>query len=71
MKPYSKVASRIPELTTVYMTSGVDIPVDTRDWGVLAADQDIVHLGGLVNVRKNVGGGSFLAGYKRVYSGEW
>ncbi|RMZ52146.1 hypothetical protein APUTEX25_001536 [Auxenochlorella protothecoides] len=68
VKPYSKVASRIPELTTVYMTSGVDIPVDTRDWGVLAADQDIVHLGGLVNVRKNVGGGSFLAGYKRVYS---
>lgn len=155
--PYARNLPRTPEITNIYMTSGVDVPMDTQDWGLLGADQDVVHLGGesllwvallcmgecwhldigwsrvagaglgaagggpgrsapggwlffgpvflfiiskamqpekelgaagvagpivsagpaqhavpglagLVNVRKNVGGGSFLAGYKRAYS---
>ena len=40
------MASRVPDLTNIYMTSGVDIPVDSRDWGWFASEQDAVHLGG-------------------------
>ena len=50
VKPYSSMASRVPDLTNIYMTSGVDIPVDSRDWGWLASEQDAVHLGGAAAV---------------------
>lgn len=46
VSPYARNLPRTPEITNVYMTSGVDVPVDTKDWGVLGADQDIVHMGG-------------------------
>jgi len=51
------------------MTSGVDIPVtSSKHWGALGSEQDVLHIGGLVSVRDNVGGGSFMAGYRRIYS---
>ncbi|KAL4442759.1 hypothetical protein ABPG77_006753 [Micractinium sp. CCAP 211/92] len=68
VNPYARHVARTPELTNIYMTSGLDVPLESRDWGWLASEQDVAHLGGLVNVRKNVGGGSFLAGYKRHFA---
>ncbi|EFN53601.1 hypothetical protein CHLNCDRAFT_58555 [Chlorella variabilis] len=68
VRPYSRSVARTPELTSIYMTSGLDVPLESRDWGWLGSEQDVAHLGGLVNVRKNVGGGSFLAGYKRHFA---
>jgi DnaJ family protein C protein 11 len=68
VSPYMPSLPRTPELTSIYMTSGLDVPLESKDWGWLASEQDVAHLGGLVNVRKNVGGGSFLAGYKRHFA---
>jgi DnaJ family protein C protein 11 len=69
VSPYARDLPRAPEITNIYMTSGVDVPVDAaRDWGPLASEQDVLHLGGLVSVRGDAGGGSFLAGYKRSYA---
>lgn len=68
VNPYAPHLARTPELTNIYMTSGLDVPLESRDWGWLASEQDVAHLGGLVSVRKNVGGGSFLAGYKRHFA---
>lgn len=66
--PYSHDVPRTPEISNVYMTTGVDVPIEaSKDWGPFASERDVIHLGGLVSVRKEVGGGSFLAGYKRVY----
>lgn len=139
VSPYMPSLPRTPELTSIYMTSGLDVPLESKDWGWLASEQDVAHLGGawhppvplaiaiavnsasapdlmhhllcaaakwrlrctahsvkcasppasacsrllllptllhllvvprpgLVNVRQNVGGGSFLAGYKRHFA---
>ncbi len=46
VSPYARNLPRWPEITNIYMTSGVDVPVDTQDWGLLGAEQDVVHLGG-------------------------
>lgn len=37
---------RTPELTSIYMTSGLDVPLESKDWGWLASEQDVAHLGG-------------------------
>lgn len=67
--PYARNVSRTPDLTSVSMTSGVDIPIEaSKHWGVLGSEHDILHLGGFAYVRGDHGGGSFLAGYRRVYS---
>lgn len=68
VNPYAAHLARTPEITNIYMTSGLDVPLESKDWGWLGSEQDVAHLGGLVNVRKNVGGGSFLAGYKRHFA---
>ena len=68
--PYNRDLPRTPELRSVSMTSGIDIPIEGgKHLGpLLSADADVLHLGGFVYVRGEQGGGSFIAGYKRVYS---
>ena len=69
ISPYDTSLPRTPELKTVSMNSGIDIPIESsKDWGPLASESDTLHLGGFVYVRGDHGGGSFLAGYKRVYA---
>jgi DnaJ homolog subfamily C member 11 len=69
VSPYDSSLPRTPELKTVSMNSGIDIPIESaKDWGPLASESDTLHLGGFVYVRGDHGGGSFLAGYKRVYA---
>jgi DnaJ family protein C protein 11 len=69
VSPYDSSLPRTPELKTVSMNSGIDIPIESaKDWGPLASESDTLHLGGFVYVRGDQGGGSFLAGYKRVYA---
>lgn len=120
VNPYNASLPRTPELTNIYMTSGLDVPLESKDWwGPISSEQDVAHLGGeqqqaqlwqprlsspvslvgcligwtgwpgrqrsmqqappcvapacprgagLVSVRRNVGGGSFLAGYKRSFA---
>lgn len=46
MNPYAPHLARTPELTNIYMTSGLDVPLESRDWGWLASEQDVAHLGG-------------------------
>ena len=46
VSPYARNLPRTPEITNIYMTSGVDVPVDSKDWGLLGSDQDALHLGG-------------------------
>jgi len=46
VRPYSRHVARTPEITNIYMTSGLDVPIDSRDWGVLSSEQDVLHLGG-------------------------
>lgn len=65
--PYDRRARTLPDLRGVFVSSGVDVPVDTTDWGAFASASDVAHLGGLVSVQRSQGGGSFVAGYKRVY----
>lgn len=66
--------SRMPQITTVYMSTGVDVSIDTSDeaWlpAVLSSQQDSLHLGGMVMTAPNGsgGGGSFVAGYHRFYA---
>lgn len=54
VSPYAPHLPRTPEITNIYMTSGVDMPLDSQDWGVLGADQDVIHLGGEVPNCRNV-----------------
>jgi DnaJ family protein C protein 11 len=69
VSPYDTSLPRTPELKTVSMNSGIDIPIESsKDWGPLSSESDTLHLGGFVYVRGDHGGGSFLAGYKRVYA---
>jgi len=69
ISPYDSSLPRTPELKTVSMNSGIDIPIEScKDWGPLSSESDTLHLGGFVYVRGDHGGGSFLAGYKRVYA---
>ncbi|KAG7668677.1 hypothetical protein KSW81_005436 [Nannochloris sp. 'desiccata'] len=69
ISPYDSSLPRTPELKTVSMNSGIDIPIESsKDWGPLASESDTLHLGGFVYVRGDHGGGSFLAGYKRAYA---
>ena len=65
-----------PQITTVYMSTGVDIPLDPSsegsalDWlpPLLLSEQDSLHLGGMVVSGGSAnGGGSFVAGYHRFY----
>lgn len=69
--PYARNIARTPDLTSLSMTTGVDIPIEgSKDWGaLLGSDQDVLHLGGFVFSRGGAGGGSFLAGYRRLYAG--
>jgi DnaJ family protein C protein 11 len=66
--------SRMPHITTVYMSTGVDVPIDTAEetWlpAVLSSQQDSLHLGGMVMTAPHGsgGGGSFVAGYHRFYA---
>lgn len=66
--------SRKPQITTVYMSTGVDVPIDTAEeaWlpAVLSSQQDSLHLGGMVMTAPHGsgGGGSFVAGYHRFYA---
>ena len=66
--------SRMPQITTVYMSTGVDVPINTAEeaWlpAVLSSQQDSLHLGGMVMTapRGSGGGGSFVAGYHRFYA---
>lgn len=46
VSPYARNLPRTPEITNIYMTSGVDVPIESKDWGILGAEQDVVHLGG-------------------------
>ena len=47
VSPYDAGLPRTPELTNIYMTSGLDVPLDSRDWpALLASEQDVAHLGG-------------------------
>ncbi|KAK9804851.1 hypothetical protein WJX72_008677 [[Myrmecia] bisecta] len=57
--PYDKRVSRAPEITQVAMTSQVQAPL---------TDDMAATFGGQVFVRRNVGGGSFICGIKRVIS---
>lgn len=68
--------SRTPQITTVYMSTGIDIPIDPSsealDWlpDALSSEQDSLHLGGMVMSApggSGQGGGSFVAGYHRFY----
>lgn len=80
VRPYSRNVSRKPEIVSIYMSSGVDLPVEfmtpenVRPFvghkmaSVLGAERDIAHLGGMVYVRRSEGQGSFIAGYKRAWS---
>ena len=80
VRPYSKHVARHPEISSVYMTSGVDVPLENltpenvmpvvgeRLSSVVGADRDVLHLGGIVFVRRSEGQGSFIAGYKRAWS---
>lgn len=70
VRPYNKKVSRTPDLKNIYMTSGVDVPIDPRHWWTpISAQQDIAHLGGFVTVRRgHEGGGAVLAGYRRTYA---
>jgi DnaJ family protein C protein 11 len=70
--PYARNVARTPDLVSMSMTTGVDVPIDgSKDWGpLLGSDQDVLHLGGFVYSRGGAGGGgSFLAGYRRLYAG--
>lgn len=71
--PYARSVARTPDLTSLSMTTGVDVPIEgSKDWGtVLGSDQDVLHLGGFVYSRGGAGGGSFLAGYRRLYAGRY
>lgn len=69
--PYApaNIVSRVPQVTHVYISSGMDIPIgSSEDSGLSDSDQDSLHLGGMVTVRDGIGGGSFVAGYHRFYS---
>lgn len=45
--PYAQGLPRVPELSNIYMTSGVDVPIEAaKDWGWLGSEQDVLHLGG-------------------------
>lgn len=47
VSPYMPSLPRTPELTNIYMTSGLDVPLESRDWpALLASEQDVAHLGG-------------------------
>lgn len=46
VSPYVPSLPRSPELTSIYMTSGLDVPLESKDWGWLASEQDVAHLGG-------------------------
>lgn len=46
VRPYNVGLARLPELTSIYMTSGLDVPLESRDWGWLGSEQDAAHLGG-------------------------
>jgi DnaJ family protein C protein 11 len=46
VSPYMPSLPRTPELTSIYMTSGLDVPLESKDWGWLASEQDVAHLGG-------------------------
>ena len=46
VRPYASEVARAPELTSIYMTSGLDVPLESRDWGWLGSEQDVAHLGG-------------------------
>ncbi len=46
VRPYSRDIARMPELTSIYMTSGLDVPLESKDWGWLGSEQDVAHLGG-------------------------
>eukprot|EP00887_Chlorella_sp_A99_P006975 scaffold2.g6975.t1 len=69
INPYDRSLARMPELTSIYMTSGLDVPLESKDWGLLGSEQDILHVGGMVSVRSQdrMGGGSFLGGYRRIF----
>ena len=72
VSPYAKDLPRMPQVTNVYMSTGIDIPIETgnEDWlGILGSQQDSLHVGGMVTARDgHGGGGSFVAGYHRFYS---
>jgi len=67
--PYDPELPRTPHVTQVYMSSGLDVPVESsQDWGWLGSQQDVIHVGGMVTARDSMGGGSFVAGYHRIYA---
>lgn len=72
VNPYAKNLPRVPQVTHVYISTGIDIPIETgnEDWlGILGSQQDSLHIGGMVTARDgHEGGGSFVAGYHRFYS---
>ena len=69
ISPYDPRLPRTPEVKTVSINSGLDVPIESsQHWGPLASDADTLHLGGFVYTRGDHGGGSFVAGYKRAYS---
>lgn len=51
VSPYMPSLPRTPELTSIYMTSGLDVPLESKDWGWLASEQDVAHLGGACPAR--------------------
>lgn len=72
VSPYAKNLPRMPQVTNVYISTGIDIPIETgnEEWlGFLGSQQDSLHVGGMVTARDgHGGGGSFVAGYHRFYS---
>ena len=66
VSPYDAGLPRTPELTNIYMTSGLDVPLDSRDWpALLASEQDVAHLGGAM------GGGGGRVEWGGAGQGDW